>query len=107
LLVATGYRILLADIAGLLAVSERSVQSWTKDVRKAEREQLQAKAWDLWLDCNSQTGIAEAIGVTQQAVSQWLQENAKLREFVDPPESRQHFDIWQFSTSDKDAGQQS
>ena len=30
------------------------------------------------------------------ADSNWLGENAKLREFLEPPESRQHFDIWQF-----------
>lgn len=95
------------DIAALLAVSERSVQAWTKDARKAERDEQQAKAWDMWLDCNSQSDIADAVGVTQQAVSQWLQQNAELREFVEPPESRQHFDVWQFATADKDSGSQS
>jgi hypothetical protein len=94
------------DIADLLAVSERSVQAWTKDVRKAEKQQQQDKAWDLWLDCQPQTEIAEQIGVTQQAISQWVQETAELRKFVEAPESRQHFDVWQFPTTDRESGGQ-
>ena len=96
-----------ARIVELLAVSERSVEEWTKGARKAEKDDAKAKAWDMWLDCNTQETIAAAVGVTQQAVGGWLQISAELREFVEPPESRQHFDIWQFATADKDAGQQS
>src|SRR5215207_8655123 len=47
-----------AHIAELLAVSERAVETWTKDARTDERKAAQAKAWDLWLDCNPQTDIA-------------------------------------------------
>lgn len=95
------------EIAELLAVSERAVQAWTKDARQDEKKAAQAKAWDLWLDCATQTEIAEQIGVEQQTVSNWLQKSAELRDLVEPPESRQHFDVWQFATADKDAGQQS
>ncbi len=95
------------DIAELLAVSERSVQSWTKEARKSEREEMQARAWDMWLDCNTQTDIAEVVGVDQKTISNWLGDSAKLQNFLEPPESRQHFDIWQFATADKEDGQQS
>jgi len=95
------------EIASLLAVAERSVQAWTKDARADEKKAAQAKAWDLWLDCNTQESIADHVGVTQRTVSNWLEENAKLRDFLEPPESRQHFDVWQFATTDKDSGSQS
>jgi len=95
------------DIAELLAVSERSVQAWTKDARKAEREDMQARAWDMWLDCNTQRDIAEFVGVSVGTINEWCSENAKSRNLNEPPESRQHFDIWQFATADKDDGQQS
>ena len=95
------------DVAELLAVSERSVQAWTKDVRKAEKEAAQAKAWDLWLDCATQVEIADALGVSQPTIAGWISESAESRKLIDPPDSRQHFDIWQFATADKDAGQQS
>ena len=95
------------ELAATLAVSRDAVERWTKDVRRTEREALQAKAWDMWLDCATQTEIADAIGVEQQTVSNWIQEIRKRGNFVEPPASRQHFDIWQFATADKDAGQQS
>lgn len=94
------------DIAGLLAISERSVQSWTKDVRKAEKQQQQDKAWDLWLDCADQQAIASAIGVSQPTINEWLIGKRKDAESDTPPESRQHFDVWQFPTTDRDAGGQ-
>lgn len=93
------------DIADLLAVSERSVQSWTKDVRKAEKEAQQDKAWDLWLDCHEQDDIAADFGVDPATISRWLQERKSAE--MQAPESRQHFDVWQFATSDKESGQQS
>ena len=90
----------MKDIAELLAVSERSVQAWTKDARKSEREEAQAKAWDMWLDCATQTDIADELGVSQQNVSNWVQNREQSSEICSPPESRQHFDIWQFATAD-------
>jgi hypothetical protein len=38
------------EISQLFAVTERAVQSWTKDVRKEGDASNRAKAWDLWLD---------------------------------------------------------
>ena len=96
-----------ARIVELLAVSERSVEEWTKGARKAEKDDAKAKAWDMWLDCNTQETIAAAVGVDRTTVGNWMGISAELREFAEPPESRQHFDIWQFATADKDAGQQS
>lgn len=92
------------DIADLLAVSERSVQAWTKDVRKAEKQQQQDKAWDLWLDCVEQQDIAAGIDVDPATISRWLQERKSAE--VQAPESRQHFDVWQFPTTDREAGGQ-
>lgn len=97
----------ITHISELLSVSERTVETWTKDVRAEEKKEQQAKAWDMWLDCYSEREIAESIGVKQQTVSDWITEKRKDSEIGNPPDSRQHFDIWQFQTSDKDAGAQS
>lgn len=95
------------EISELLAVAERSVQDWTKDARKAEKDAQQAKAWDLWLDCLSERQIAEQMSVTQPTIGEWVKEKRGSAEFFQPPPSRQHFDVWQFQNSGKDAGQQS
>lgn len=95
------------DIAGLLAVSERSVQTWTKDARKAEKEEQQGRAWDLWLDCNSERSIADALGITHPTVGDWLEGKRNSAEFFQAPESRQEFDVWRFQMNSHDGGQQS
>jgi hypothetical protein len=68
----------------------------------------------MWLDCHSQRTIAERIGaefpaftdVTQQTVGNWINKNAADAGNL-LPASRQHFDVWQFATADKDAGSRS
>lgn len=97
----------IADIAALLGVSYDAVERWTKDARQSEKELQQAKAWDLWLDCKSQDEIADAIGSDQATISRWINAKSADAEYASPPSSRQHFDIWQFQNSDKDAGAQS
>lgn len=94
------------DIADLLAVSDRAVQAWTKDARKAEREQQQDKAFDLWLDGMSYREIGESINADHTVVGDWVLEKRNSAEFQQAPESRQHFDVWQFPTTDRESGGQ-
>lgn len=94
----------VAELADLLAVSERSVQGWTKDARAAEKAALQAKAFDLWLDCWTQQAIADEIDVPQQTLAGWLTESRNFADFGKAPESIQHFDVWPFHKIDPDAG---
>jgi hypothetical protein len=94
------------EISQLFAVTERAVQSWTKDVRKEERRQQQSKAFDLWLDTRSLRDIAKEIGVHHDTIDEWVSEKRNHAEFRQPPESRQHFDIWQFATTDRESGGQ-
>jgi hypothetical protein len=51
---------------------------------------------DLWLDCLSERDIAKQIDVPRKTINEWLGEMEKLPQFLEPPKSRQHFDIWQF-----------
>jgi hypothetical protein len=94
------------DIAGLLGVSERVVQVWTKDARADEKKVDQAKAWDLWLDCYDDREIGAKLDIPKSTVSDHLSGFRKSADFGQPPESRQHFDVWQFHKAD-DAGAQS
>lgn len=95
------------EIEKLLSVNSSTVDRWTKNARAEEKRAQQDKAWDMWLDCHTQEEIAAAIVVTDQTIKNWNSNSAQLPEFREPPESRQHFDIWNFQHADKDAGQQS
>lgn len=68
-----------------------------------EKAEQQERAWDMWLDCHTPTEIGTAIGVTDQTVTNWLSNFGKSAEFREPPESRQHFDVWSFQTADDDS----
>lgn len=95
------------DISELLAVDSRTVQRWTKDARKAERDELRSKVVDAWLNCEgSNRDIASQFGIDDKSVASW---SADFTTSVgdSAPESRQHFDVWQFATADKDSGSQS
>jgi DNA methylase/ParB-like nuclease domain len=81
-------------LAELLAASERIVREWTKNARAAEKRAQQERAWDLWLDCWTQQAIADEIGVSVGTINGWISETADLPKLKEPPESRQHFDVW-------------
>ncbi len=92
----------VGEIAMLLSVTEQSVRTWTKDARAAEKAEQQAKVWDMWLDCHSHQEIANEIGIDRSTVDEWI--GGKRKTFQNPPpESRQHFDIWQFAKANGDS----
>lgn len=113
----------VSEIATLLSVSERSIQTWTKDVRAAEKEEQKAKVWDLWLNCWEAPDIAVEMGfVTANASGEergnasriardWIGEKRKSAEFSNPPGktdkqpwgSIQHFDVWNFAKANGDS----
>lgn len=49
------------------------------------------------MNCETQEFIADQIGVDKATMSPWLQERRTAE--VQPPESRQHFDIWTFQAA--------
>lgn len=102
------------EIAELLAVGTRTVRGWTKDARKAEKEAMQEKVWQLHLACLSQRQITDATGVPQQTVTGWVTDFGSSAIFGQPPSGTaeqpwgnvQHFDVWSFQSNDRDGGGQ-
>lgn len=84
------------EIADLLSITVSTAETYCRDARRDEKKDQQAQAWDLWLDCWTQQKIADRIGVAQGAVSKWLSDFGSIRNLIEPPESRQHFDVWSF-----------
>lgn len=58
----------------------------------------------MWLDGVPEERIADAMQVHQTTIGECVKEKRQQSEFLNPPESRQHFDVWQFATPDDDAG---
>jgi DNA modification methylase len=93
-----------AELCELLSIRPSSLETYLRDARRDEKQQQQARAWDMWLDCNSEREIGEAVGVVHETVGNWLAKKRNDPEFSQPPSSRQHFDVWSFQ---KAAGESS
>jgi hypothetical protein len=66
-------------------------------LRAPEVQQQKDDAKAMWLDCLTQEQIAECVGVDHKTISNWVGIFRQLSEFTNPPESRQHFDVWNFA----------
>ena len=55
-------------LAVILSVSERTVRDWLSRVDKDAKEARDKRIFDLWLACYTQQEIANAVGITKQAV---------------------------------------
>ncbi len=99
--------------------ADRILRDREAERKRIEKDAAKAKAWDLWLDCHDAPDVAVALRMISadaksadrnsqaNTVRTWINEKRKSAEFVDPPASRQHFDVWQFHIADGNAGQQS
>lgn len=92
----------VTEIAELLGLTEASAKKYVAGARQDEKKELQDRAWDLHLDCWTQQAIADEIATSQQNVANWVQKREQDSGFCNPPASRQHFDVWSF-TSDADS----
>jgi DNA methylase len=90
------------EIMELLAVGKQFVYDHTKDVRAAEEAALRDRVWDLHLDCWSQPAIAKEVDRSQKTVSNWVSKISANGDFTNPPDSRQHFDVWNFTMPKED-----
>lgn len=92
------------ELCEILSISKATLDTYLRDAKRDEKQEQIAKAWDMHLDCMSQEQIAKAIGgVTQKTVSNWLVKSGSDPVFTSPPESRQHFDVWQFPPARDDS----
>lgn len=67
-------------LAEILSVTYETINTWTKDIDKAQETERNRLIRDLYLACWTQEQIAEKIGISQQAVAKILQliENFQL-----------------------------
>lgn len=91
------------SIAELLAVADYTVREWTQDIRAQEKADQKARAWDAWLNCETQTIIASDLGVDQKTISNWLGEMGKSPEFLTPPDPHMAFDFWTYAKHEGDS----
>jgi hypothetical protein len=67
---------------------------------RADEWRKRDRAWDLHLNCWTQQAIADEIGEPLMTVHGWITKRELNSDFVNPPASRQHFDVWSFQKAD-------
>jgi hypothetical protein len=92
-----------SELRDLLSITASTLETYLRDAKREEKQRQQERAWDLWLDCLSERQIAERIGVVQKTINNWVSNYRTDPRFTQPPESRQHFDVWQFGTDGGDS----
>ncbi len=60
------------DIAAILSVTPGRVSQWLSRTIKEEKERNKAKVFEMWLACETQESIAEAVGISLQTVQAWV-----------------------------------
>jgi len=89
-----------AELSELLSITEKTAQEYCRDARRDEKQAQQERAWDLWLDCRTQTSIADELDVPQPTINKWLSDFQSVGKWIEPPASRQHFDVWSFQKAE-------
>jgi len=88
------------EIALILGVSKRKVNTWLSDTLKQEREAREEKILDMWMVCNDVKQIAEAVGQSDRAVRDFLQKTAEKYLGNDPAIFRDFdpeiYTVWNF-----------
>ena len=93
-----------AELCDLLSITAKTCAEYLRDAKRDEKQAQKEAAWDRWLNCETQERVAKAVGVSVGTVNNWLSEIQSVGNLNEPPESRQHFDVWSFPTTSDDAG---
>jgi DNA-binding CsgD family transcriptional regulator len=67
-----------AQLAKILSVSERTVRDWLSRIDKDAKVERDRQIFDMWLSCHTQDEIAEAVELSQRAVSDCFSSFGKI-----------------------------
>lgn len=93
-------------ICAALSISRRTFSAWTQDKQKQREEEIRDRILSMHLRCHTQQQIADAVGVSQQAVTLQIAEFTKNGKFADSGifgdfegdgSARQIYTIWSFA----------
>ena len=64
------------EIARSLKIGKAKVNQWLQDILESERQEREARIWDMWLSCHSQQEIVETLDIGKSTISEFLQESS-------------------------------
>lgn len=75
------------QLAKILSVSDRTIRDWLSRIDKDSKEARNRRIFDLWMACNTQQEIADAVGIPQQTLSASFTEFGNIANLGKPDQS--------------------
>lgn len=90
-----------SELCELLSLTSRSCGEYLREAKATQKQRRQNELWDRWLNCewSSYRDAGRAFDVNHETVAQWIGDFSNALGNP-PPDSRQHFDVWNFHTDD-------
>ena len=95
------------ELASMLAITERSVNSYVETMDRKAREQRKQTIYDLWMACYTQQEIADTVGVAQPTVVNEIKnfiKNGKLSkidkihaDYLEPEFKEPLYNVWSWT----------
>jgi adenine-specific DNA-methyltransferase len=104
------------ELTEIFSITPKTLEIYLGDAKATLKKRQQEQAWDFWLNCYEPPEIATIMGFAgenstgdergnaSRTIRRWLDIFLSDSILSNPPDSRQHFDIWNFLTADEDAG---
>lgn len=90
------------ELSELLSLTKKTAAEYVRDAKRDEKQAQKEDAWDQWLNCESERDISKELGIAPNTVGEWIaQFSNELGNCA--PDSRQHFDVWQFQSANGDS----
>lgn len=91
------------EIAKRLKIARSKVSSWLKSILESEKEERNAKIWDMWLQCYKNTDIAHTLELGNATITEILQDFS-VKFYGNDSEifsnfTPQVYTVWNFSKS--------
>jgi len=102
------------ELAGILSVTQRTITGWVSDIDKDARKQRKKKIFDMWLSCHTQAEIGEAVGLSQNQITDNVSVISEMEKFPKPiqhaaeyaleDDSIPKFTVWSFGSKTNKIG---
>lgn len=81
------------EISGILSVGTSTIYEWVKDLIREEKHRRDDEILELFLQCQTQAQISEALGINQKTVSNSLRKNSRFGE-IPILEDPMRYNVW-------------
>lgn len=102
------------SLSSILSVTQRTLNNWLTDIDKATNKARDKRIFSMWLSCSTQEEIAEAVGLSQNQVTEKIKVLSETENFPKPilhamnyeleDDSPPRYTVWSFGSKTNKVG---